>query len=122
MAAKLFGTSGLTWGLSAETGILVQSYERAVTGSENQALNHEGETAGVSFYNSIAEHTVSGYYTGSSGIPAASIGVALTIANVMTGNGVAAGLVLTSGVTDTEANEDYRTISVTAKQFPLITA
>jgi len=122
MAAALFGTSGLSWGLSAETGILVQSYERSVSGSEKLALNHEGEPVGVSFYGAIADHTVEGYYTGGTGISAASFGVALTIANVLSGNGVSAGLVLCNGVTDTKANEDYRMIRATARQFPLITA
>jgi hypothetical protein len=122
MAAALFGTSGLEWGLTAETGILAQSYSRSVTGSEKEAKNHEGETAGVSLYDPKAEHTVGGYITGSTGIAAAAFGVALTIANVVSGNGVAAGLVLCTGVSDTLANEDYRMIEATAKQWPLVTA
>ncbi len=121
MAAALFGTSGLEWALSSETGILAQSYERSVAGSEKAAKNHEGETVGVSYYDPIADHTIEGYYTGGTGIPAASFGTALTIANVITGNGVGAGLVICNGVTDRLANEDYRMFTATARQFPLIT-
>ena len=122
MAAALFGTAGLEWGLSAETGILVQSYERSISGSEKVALNHEGEAAGVSMYNPVADHTVEGYITGTTGIAAAAFGTALTIANVLSGNGVSAGLVICNGVTDRQANEDYRMITATARQWPLITA
>jgi hypothetical protein len=122
MAANLFGLSGLSWGLAVETGILAQSYERSVSGTEKPAKNNEGETVGVSFYDPIADHTIEGYYTGSSGIPAAAFGAALTIANVLTGNGVSAGTVICNGVTDRLQNEDYRMFTATARQFPLITA
>ena len=122
MSAFLFGTSGLTWGLTAETGILVQSYERTISGSEKLAKNNVGETVGVSLYDPMAEHVVEGYDTGSSGISAASFGVALTIANVLSGNGVAAGLVICTGITEKLANEDYKTFNATCKQWPLVTA
>lgn len=121
MAAALFGTADLEWGLTAETGILAQSYDRTVAGTEKAAKNHEGETVGVSFYDPIADHTVEGYLAGSTGIAAAAFGTALTIANVITGNGVAAGLVICNGFTNRLANEDYHMINATARQFPLIT-
>lgn len=122
MAASLFGTTGLSWGLSAETGILAQSYERAISGSEKVVLNNEGEVVGVSFYNPVADHTIEGYYTGNTGISAASFGATLIIANVLSGNGVSAGVVICNGVTDRKVNEDYRMITATARQWPGITA
>lgn len=121
MAANLFGESGLNWGLDSETGILVQSYEGAITGNEKTALNHEGEAAGVSYYNPVRDHTIEGYITGSTGIAAAEFGSALTIANVASGGGVSAGLVVCNGVTNRLQNEDYEMITATARQFPLIT-
>ena len=121
MAAALFGTAGLEWGLTEETGILAQSYDRTVTGEKKQAKNHEGETAGISYYDPHAEHSIEGYITGATGIAAAAFGATLTIANILTGNGVAAGLVICSGVTDRLQNEDYRMITATADQWPLIT-
>lgn len=120
MAAALFGTAGLEWGLAAETGILVQSYDRSVSGSEKTAKNHEGEVAGVSMYDGMADHTVEGYITAGTGIAAAAFGTALVITNIITGNGVAAGDVICNGVTDKLANEDYRLITATAKQWPLV--
>ena len=122
MSANVFGESGLVWGASEETGILCQSYSRGITGQEKEAKNHEGEDAGLSLYNPIAEHTVEGYVTGSTGIAAAEFGAALVIANAKSGNGVAAGLIICTGVTDTVDNEDFEMIQATARQRPLITA
>jgi hypothetical protein len=124
MAAAIFdGSIGLSWGLtSAETGILAQSYERAVSGSEKLAKNNAGETVGVSYYDAIADHTIEGYYAGTTGIAAAAFGTALVIANVLSGNGVAAGIVICNSVTDKLANEDFRSFNATCRQFPLITA
>lgn len=123
MAAELFGPSGLSWGVtSAEVGLLVQSYSRTISGSEKLAKNNQGETVGVSLYDPMAEHVVEGYTTGDTGISAAAFGTSLTIANVMSGNGVSAGLVICTGVSHKLANEDYETISATAKQWPLVTA
>jgi hypothetical protein len=121
MSANLFGTAGLSWGLTAETGLLVQSYSRTVAGEEKIVKNHEGLSAGVSLYDASAEHTVTGYTTAAGGINAASFGTALVIANVATGNGVAAGEVLCTGVTNTLENEDFAQLEATAKQWPLIT-
>lgn len=112
----------MTWGLSEETGILAQSYERTVSGQEKPIKNHQGEDAALSMYNPEAEHSVEGYVTGSTGIAAAAFATALTIANVLSGGGVSAGLVICTGVTDRLSNEDYRSISATAKQRPLITS
>lgn len=122
MSAKHFGTTGLEWGLTTETGILAQSYTRSVTGTEKVVKNHEGETAGVALYDPVAEHNISGYVTGSTGIAAAAFGEVLTIATAKTGNGVSAGAVICTGVTDTLSNEDYAMIEATAKQWPLVTA
>jgi len=122
MAVNLFGNASLEWGLTAETGILVQSYDRSVGGDEKEAKNHEGEVVGVSLYNPRADHTVEGYIAGSTGIAAAAFGAALTIANVGSGNGVSAGQVICNGVDEKRVNEDYGMITARARQNPLVTA
>lgn len=121
MSAKIFGPSGISWAMAAETGIIAQSYGRSVTGGEVLIKNHEGETAAASYYDAQAEHTVSGYITGNDGIAAAAYGVVVVIANAISGAGVAAGNIICTGVTDTLAMEDFQQIEITAKQFPLIT-
>lgn len=126
MAAKLFGDSALEWGLAVETGILVQSYEKAVSGSEVLAKDEEGETVGVSMYDPVADHSVEGHIAGTTGVAAASFGVALTLANAATYDGgvepvTAAGLIITNNVTFRLENENYNSISVTARQWPQVT-
>jgi len=123
MSANLFGNSDLVWGLTTETGILIQSYSNAVSGQERLAKNHEGETVGVSEYDPMAEHTIEGLIAGTEGIANASFGAELTVANdgILTG-GVSTGLIIVTGVTGSGSNEEYNSISVTARQWPLVTA
>jgi hypothetical protein len=123
MSANLFGNSDLVWGLTAETGILVQSYEKSVSGSEVVAKDEEGETVGVSEYDPMAEHSVEGHIAGSTGVAAAEFGVALTLANAATyDGGVSAGLIIATNVTFRLENENYNMISTTARQWPQVTA
>lgn len=122
MAVNLFGESGLSFGLSEETGILAQSYSKAVSGDEQLAKNHEGEVVGVSEYNPVAEHSVEGHVTSDTGVAAATFGATLTLANSsMIDGGVDAGTIIVTGVTANGGNEDYQSISVEAKQWPNVT-
>ena len=122
MAANLFGNSDLVWGLTEETGILVQSYSNAVSGQERLAKNEQGETVGVSEYDPMAEHTIEGLIAGTTGIAAAEFGAVLTVANdAIIDGGVAAGQIICTGVTGSGSNEEYNSISVTARQWPLVT-
>lgn len=122
MAANLFGNADLQWGLSAESGILVQSYEKAVSGSEVLAKNEEGETVGVSMYDPVADHSVEGHIAGTGGVAAAEFGSALSLANASTHDGgVEAGLIIANNVTFRLENENYNMISVTARQWPGVT-
>jgi hypothetical protein len=121
MAANLFGNADLVWGLTAETGILVQSYEKAVSGSEVLAKDEEGETVGVSYYDPVADHSVEGHIASSplSGAAAAEFGTALAIANESTyGGGVAAGDIICNNVTFRLENENYNMVTATARQWP----
>lgn len=123
MAAKLLGNEDLVWGLTEETGILAQSYEKAVSGSEVLAKDEEGETVGVSYYDPVADHSVEGHIAGTTGVAAAEFGVALTLANEATyDGGVSAGLIIANNVTFRLENENYNMISVTARQWPGVTA
>jgi len=125
MAANLFGNADLVWGLTDETGVLAQSYSKAVSGQERLAKNAQGETVGVSEYDPMAEHSIEALIASSpaSGIAAAEFGASLTVANDdIIGGGVAAGLIICTAVTGSGANEEYQSISVTARQWPQVTS
>lgn len=120
MSVITIGTAGATWGLTAETGLLVQSVGLKATREKNQVRNETGEFALVSFYNPLVNASVSGVVTGSTGIAAAAPGVALTIANIETVGGVSAGGVYTDDVDVQKGNTEFKKITVNATRYPLI--
>lgn len=122
MPATIIGTSGATWGLTAETGVLIQRQNAKTSREKNQVRNHEGEVTLVSFYNATQTYSMEGVTTGSTGIVAAEPGVALTLANTFPDNGVTAGLVFTDDVDVAKINTDFQKITVNATRYPLITS
>lgn len=122
MPATIIGTSGATWGLTAETGVLIQRQNAKTSREKNQVRNHEGEVTLVSYYNPIQTYSMEGVTTGSTGIVAAVPGVALTLANTFPNNGVNAGLIYTDDVDVAKINTDFQKITVNATRYPLITA
>lgn len=117
MAVTTIGTTGATWGLTAETGILVQTVSDKTTREKNEVRDAEGEFALVAYYNPLRKITVSGVIVGSTGIAAAAPGVALTIANRGTTNGVTTGGVYCDDVELVSANTEFKKITTNATQY-----
>lgn len=122
MPATIIGTAGATWGLTAETGVLIQRQNAKTAREKNQVRNHEGEVTLVSYYNPTQTYSMEGVTTGATGIVAAVPGVALTIANTYPDNGVDAGLIFTDDVDVAKLNTDFQKITVNATRYPLITS
>lgn len=120
MSVTTIGTTGAVWGLSAETGIIVQRHSASNKRDINEVRNHEGEVALVAFYNAFQEGSLEGIITGSTGIATAAPGVALTVANEHEANGVTTGGVYTTQVDVNGANTEFKTIAVNYKRWPLI--
>lgn len=120
MAATTIGTTGLLWGITAEAGVLIQSYERKIQRDKKEIKNESGEVSALSYYNSRATYSFDAYVTGNTGVGAAAPGVAISFANSTSGNGVIAGTVYVDEVTVSQANEDFKKISGSATQYPLI--
>lgn len=118
MAAIIVGTSGATWGLTSETGIIVQSAGAKSAREKNQVRNETGEFVLISFFNPTKTHSIAGVTTGATGISAAAPGVSLTVANVF--GGVSAGGIYTDDVDFTGTNNEFQKITVNATQYPLI--
>ena len=55
MAVITIGTTGATWGLTAETGVLVQTYSQKVSREKNEVRDNIGDVALVSYYNPLAK-------------------------------------------------------------------
>ena len=122
MPVTTIGSAGVIWGLSTESGIIAQSVSAKTTREKNQVRNESGEFVAVAFYNATQTFSVAGVLTGSSGLGAAAPGVALTLANTATNNGVSAGLIIVDDVDVSKGNTEFKKISINATQYPLITS
>jgi hypothetical protein len=123
MAVTIKGTTGVSWGLTADVGILVQTVGSKVSIEKNEVRNHEGEFVAIAFYNPTKTFSISGVMTGTTG------GVATaTVANVIASNnfntlgGVSVGLILVDDVDIAKGNTEWNKITVNATQRPLITS
>ena len=78
--------------MTSETGIIIDSFTRVVDSSKFDFYDgSQGFISGTVYHDFKAVNTVKGAANGSTGIMAASIGVAQTITNTQTGNGVSTG-------------------------------
>jgi hypothetical protein len=117
MAVITIGTTGATWGLTAETGLLVQASSNKIAREKNEVRDEIGEISLVAYYNPLAKIAISGVIVGTAGIAGAAPGVALTTANINNGNGVTTGGVYTDDVDVQGANTDFKKISVNATRY-----
>lgn len=123
MSVTIKGTAGVSWGLTADAGILVQTVGSKVSIEKNEVRNHEGEFVAIAFYNPTKTFSISGVMTGGAG------GIATaTVANVIASNnfnslgGVTVGLILVDDVDISKGNTEWNKITVNATQRPLITS
>jgi len=122
MPVTTIGSAGVIWGLSTETGIIAQSVSAKTTREKNQVRNESGEFVAVAFYNATQTFSVSGVMTGASGLASAAPGVAMSLANTSTSNGVTQGLIVVDDVDVSRGNTEFKKISINATQYPLITS
>lgn len=114
----LIGLSGATYLLTTETGSLIQSYTRSTTSKLIEVYDPTvGYTTGLVFHDFTADYSIDTILTGSTGVAAASVGVALTLANTTAGGGVPSGTIYTLGTNLTHQGENLRRWAVTAKQW-----
>lgn len=114
----IIGLSGATFLLTAETGGIIQNYSRNTTSKLIDVYDPTlGYTTGHVFHDFTADYSVEIILTGDTGVAAASPGVALTLANTDTGNGVDSGTIYTLSTSLSHAGEQLRRFSTTAKQW-----
>ncbi len=118
MAVTTIGTTGAVFGLTAETGMLVQTVTAKVAREKNQVRNEVGEFTVVAFYNPLQTFAISGVLTGT--ITNAAPGLALTVANTNTANGVSTGGIYVDDIEIAKTNTEFKKITANATQYPLI--
>lgn len=118
MAANLFGLTGVSFGLVAETGGKIQDLEVRQTRESAVIQDEDGDECAVSLFNPKEEITFNFFPTGSTGIGGAATGAAVTLANYTPG----AGIILVDEVTTTRPNTNYKKVAVKATVRPLVTS
>ena len=122
MPATLLGSStGTSFGCAAETGILISSFSIATSTDKQEVKDENGQVKLVAYYNPKASISVSGVVAGTSGVAAAAVGTALTLANIESVGGVSTGSVLVESVTVNKRQDGFKDISISAMRYPGIT-
>jgi hypothetical protein len=121
--ATLLGTStGTTFGCTAETGILINSFSINATSDKAEVRDADGDVVLVSYYNERAEVSVAGTVAGTTGVTAAVVGAALTLANIESVGGVSTGVVAVNSVSVSKKPDGFKDINISATRYKNITA
>ena len=112
----LLGLTGATFLMTAETGGIIQSFSVNEGSKWIDVYDASvGYTVGHVAHDFVNDYSVEVIATGSNGICAASPGVALTLANNISGSNTA--LIYTISKSTSHQPENLRKKSVTAKQW-----
>ena len=111
------------WGIdSAETGILIESITHDYTNSNKTIKDRTGNTLGITYYDEQVKISLNGKIPETTPF-SGTLAVALTLGNAPDNHlkgGVTSGLVLIEGVTIDMAQEDYKSIKISATKYPNI--
>lgn len=111
------GTAGLSFGfVSAETGGLLQNLEVRQTREKAMVRDTSGRTVGKVYFDPSEEISLEFFPSSASGLGAASVGVALTLANYTPTSGA----IYPDEVTTTRSNSEYRKQTIKATVHPSI--
>jgi hypothetical protein len=117
MAATIFkgsGVTGIDFGITDETGILLNSFTRNVTAKKVEVTDADGEVVAVAITNKRAEITMEGTLNGNATM---QVGNLLTLANDISNYGLDGGTVIVNSVSEKATTGTFKTISVSATQY-----
>jgi hypothetical protein len=109
--------SGVEFGLLQETGLLLNSFSRSVQSDKATVMDALGDTVAVAYFNKTATISLDGVVNGGVAYELANI---LTLANDTTSYGVSGGSVIVDTVAETTGAGTFKTINVSATQYPEI--
>ena len=114
MAATTIGTSGLTFGLTAESGGLVQSFSETRNAEKNEVRDNDGDVVGVAYFNPTTAYSLSIALTSAFNSVA---GATLAIANASQSTGSTR----IDSVTINKSTDGFVTADISATGYPNIT-
>jgi len=117
MASLIGVTSGVAFGLTSESGILVQSFSLTANSEKTEVKNHLGDVALVAYHNNKMTGSVAGTVAGTTGVAGAAIAASLTVANLESLGGVT-GTAYVDSVALTKGADKFQDISVSFTIYP----
>lgn len=105
---------------SAETGIIIESITHDFANSSKMVKDRTGNTSGITYYDEQVKVSLNGKVPKTSPF-SGTLASALTLTNGLSGflkGGVSTGLTLVEGITLDMSNEDYRSIKISATNYP----
>ena len=112
MPATTIGQTGLSFGLTAESGMLVQSFSETRNVERAEVRNSSGDVVGLALYNQTDSLSFSGTITGSFTTTAGA--VLATLANA-TSTG---GKIVVESVAFNRSPDAFVTVDVSATRYP----
>lgn len=112
MAATTVGTSGIQFGITAESGGLVQSFSETSNVQRSEVRNGAGEVVACAIFNPTNSLNWSLTTTGSYATTAGA--VLATVANASS----VIGKIIVDSVTTNKAADGFVTVDITATRYP----
>jgi phosphatidylglycerophosphate synthase len=110
--------SGVIFGATAETGIILSSFSRSVQSSKSELMDEDGDIVAVSYYGKTATISIAGAINGTTGVATAAVGGLLTLANTTTEFGVTGGKIVVDSVSSEQGSDAFKTLTIEATQYP----
>ena len=115
MPAVTIGTTGLSFGLTAEAGIgLVQSFSEARSIEKNEVRSNSGDIVAVGYFNPTTAYSLSVAITGSYNVTAGAALSALANATTL-------GTTRIDSITINKSNDAFVTLDISATGYPNLT-
>lgn len=120
--ATQFQSQGSTFGLTAQTGILLESVTHNYVQDKKMIADADGDMVSKTFFNERVEGNMSGYQltSGFTGTIAASISLAAAPVDHLVGS--VGSLTTVESVSRTYSNTDYQKIELTFENYAGITS
>jgi len=113
MAATSIGLTGLAFGLTTETGVVIQSFSLTQTAESTEISKHDGTHSAVAFSGFKKNVSLSGNCNGA--VASSGIGVALAL----TGNttAVSSGTYYVTDTSFSQANDGFNSFDLSATSY-----
>ena len=115
MAATTIGGLSVVFGLSSESGVVIQNFTSTDTSETAEISKHDGTHAAVAFSNRRINVSLSG---NSSTAPSSGIGAALTLTANATA--ISSGSYFVTDVSSSQTADGFQAFDISASKFPAL--